>query len=267
MGGVWCNPGKSAAQKAVFGHDRLTVNHYKQVSPFTKGELQPTLLFGHDEAGTQEKTSAACSSTEPAPAYSPPRNDGMGHQNDNKTAPDGAASARNIFHVPNGSIANKALASWIIPFVVVIAGIVFMVCVFARLSQISQANSGDLFDCFGEVREWSYQRKHWCCRHRSIGCESTTSAPFDCKTDYYNWRELWVPGKKAWCCDQFSIGCPASTTPNPFDCTAGVDNWAKEWSISKKAWCCENELVACPGDSESSFRQWGPARRHPGDDR
>jgi len=102
---------------------------------------------------------------------------------------------------------------------------------------------------------WTREHREWCCETIGVGCPTTlttTTLPFNCKADFYDWRSLWSPGKKAWCCDHFGLGCPDTTTSVPYACTAGVKNWEKEWSIAKKAWCCEHQYVGCPTEAPTT---------------
>jgi len=113
---------------------------------------------------------------------------------------------------------------------------------------------GTTYDCSpdaGLPSAWTQDQRDWCCEASGLGCPTTmttTTLPFDCKADFYDWRNLWSPGKKAWCCDHFGLGCPETTTSVPYACTAGKKNWENEWSIAKKAWCCEHQYVGCPTD-------------------
>lgn len=111
---------------------------------------------------------------------------------------------------------------------------------------------GNAYDCSEKERpqgDWSLAHQTWCCKVASIACPTTpttTTLPFDCKEEFYEWQDLWSPGKKAWCCDHFGLGCPKTTTSIPYACTAGLGSWETEWSVGKKAWCCEHEHVGCP---------------------
>merc|ERR1719330_1918958 len=97
-----------------------------------------------------------------------------------------------------------------------IAGITFPLIIF-RMNQV-HAQDGEstkpTHNCTpafsGQDKFWGYDKARWCCRVVGVACPTTsptTSLPFDCNQEYFNWREKWSAGKQAWCCDHFEKGC------------------------------------------------------------
>jgi len=94
------------------------------------------------------------------------------------------------------------------------------------------------------VAMWTSAKKAWCCQHESLGCETETSAPFDCAANSWGWEKAWSEPKKVYCCRVTGVGCAA---PGPkYDCALSYDNWAEAWTEEQKDYCCEREGRGCP---------------------
>jgi len=127
------------------------------------------------------------------------------------------------------------------------------------------------------LNSWTQEKREWCCKEEQVGCPmTTTSKPYNCKTDLANSEVEWSAAKKIYCCAEEKLGCPkptVTTTPRPtvttttvttvtttttrrtylpgqttttqlYDCLSGENMDA--WSRAKKAWCCAHDHVACP---------------------
>mmetsp|Transcript_85774 Transcript_85774/g.265540 ORF Transcript_85774/g.265540 Transcript_85774/m.265540 type:complete len:616 (-) Transcript_85774:143-1990(-) len=121
------------------------------------------------------------------------------------------------------------------------------------------------YDCLAGLaswqRDWSHQKKQWCCEHSQRGCEvpqagttpktehvavsDSNGPPFDCVAGFASWESRWSIIKKAWCCQHMSRGCPPRMTSVPYNCNAGFSHWKTGWSRSKKEWCCRNTGKGC----------------------
>lgn len=75
---------------------------------------------------------------------------------------------------------------------------------------------------------------------------------YDCMKELFNWQKVWDNAKKEWCCKYRSRGCVSDTTASPgkgYSCEigrGGATNSVQVWSKNQTAWCCKNKGVACP---------------------
>jgi len=74
---------------------------------------------------------------------------------------------------------------------------------------------------------------------------------YDCMKELFNWQKVWDDAKKQWCCKHRSRGCASDTTASPgsYSCEIGrgdAANSVQVWSKNRTAWCCKNKGVACP---------------------
>lgn len=139
------------------------------------------------------------------------------------------------------------------------------------------------FDCLQGFLHWesawSPERKRWCCRHRSIGCEAgqddsssdefgqkaestvhelVIGSEYDCETDLEDWSERWSSNRQEWCCLHQHLGC--------HDCTGDPVTWA----VDKQEWCCKSKFKGCEAHlangavgltlkQDGTTRQWSRA--------
>jgi len=74
----------------------------------------------------------------------------------------------------------------------------------------------------------------------------------DCMKELFNWQKVWDEPKKQWCCKYRSRGCVSDTTASPgkaYSCEigrGGAANSVQVWSKHQTAWCCTNKGIACP---------------------
>lgn len=108
------------------------------------------------------------------------------------------------------------------------------------------------YDCSRSSSDNSPQRNVWCCRYNGVGCVTTTTKSFDCRAGLANAEAGWSVAKKAYCCEEFGMGphCsrhtkPLATTSLLYDCNAALARADTAWSYSKQAWCCKNEHKGC----------------------
>jgi len=94
---------------------------------------------------------------------------------------------------------------------------------------------------------------------------SATSLPFDCETDFAQWKTRWSPARQQFCCSTMGRGCstpvpqpaPGPTGPvDPFNCADGALNWQAGWSTQKKQWCCQQHGKGCGHDEEVAAAEY-----------
>lgn len=285
MGEVLCKPNKEEARRAVECSRAPPVHQYDQLEearsqngaaaavnmavPFAHRDRVPAKAAAGDPRTPYEKTALPSQSTSPRQSgeqvFVPVGRGAGDYEQKLDTKYYGCQPKR-----------------WVLVAALSISIVVIAILLAAQQAGVWGGSYGCSEDA-GSPLVWTDDHKEWCCKTAEVACPTTvttTTLPFDCKADFYDWHNLWSPGKKAWCCDHFGLGCPATTTSIPFACTSGVEHWETEWSIGKKAWCCEHEFVGCPTtpstttqavasvpnagaattyDCEADYENWGDA--------
>jgi len=145
-------------------------------------------------------------------------------------------------------------------------------CRMCAVCSLAEA-SCKVYDCKADAesweRDWSTEKKAYCCKYDGQGCakETTSKKPpppppipsegdkYDCEQGLGTWKDAWSALKKDWCCEHKGKGCPpkvqgsplTSETSDPeFHCDSGLKTWAWGWSADKKEWCCKHESKGCP---------------------
>jgi hypothetical protein len=90
---------------------------------------------------------------------------------------------------------------------------------YARKQPDTQANSSastpeqqhthsKTYECDAKLEEdWDSKQKEWCCKHKQVGCATTTEFEFNCVGAFSNWQQAWSDEKKKWCCENQGLGC------------------------------------------------------------
>ncbi|CAK0840542.1 unnamed protein product [Prorocentrum cordatum] len=114
-----------------------------------------------------------------------------------------------------------------------------------------------VFDCqegFSNMGNgWSDWKKRWCCKHRSVGCEATTttvvSGLHDCTQDLKDFQVKWHWRKQKWCCEHLELGCIGENSPFSIALAArNKSHWDCEeskvaranWTLEQREWCAEH---------------------------
>jgi len=123
---------------------------------------------------------------------------------------------------------------------------------------------------------WAAEEADWCCRRRSIGCQTTSRAPpppttstttrittsttaipttmppsgvYQCTGSS---PTTWSAAQLLWCClnghPEVDASCPkhvSSLAKESYDCTLGSQDWRNLWGPEKQTWCCVHAAVGC----------------------
>ena len=105
-------------------------------------------------------------------------------------------------------------------------------------------------------RAWSAMKKAWCCKHKQLGCSSTststklpTTEPFQCYQGLEMAHSGWSPEKQVWCCVNKKLGCTTTTLTTQavgphYQCAASSTSWEK-WPAKQREWCCAKRGIGC----------------------
>jgi len=123
------------------------------------------------------------------------------------------------------------------------------------------------FDCLAGYydleKEWSEEKRLWCCAHEKLGCNHLHNCNPDAPG---NLRSSWSVEKAHFCCSTFGVcepsPAPARAAAESWNCNPEVSgNAVDTWTAVQVRYCCHNFQLGCEREPLSTSTP--ASRRNP----